>query len=85
MDFLTGTYDDRLVAASLVIAIVASYTALDMIGRIRSTHGVQRYGWLAAGAIAMGSGIWSMHFIGMLALLRFSQFGSLAGDGEGES
>ena len=67
MDFLTGTYDDRLVAASLVIAIVASYTALDMIGRIRSTHGVQRYGWLAAGAIAMGSGIWSMHFIGMLA------------------
>lgn len=66
---MTGTYDVRLVALSVVIAVVASYTALDCAGRVRATPGSGRAAWLAGGAVAMGIGIWSMHFIGMLAFV----------------
>jgi diguanylate cyclase (GGDEF)-like protein len=55
------------VAASLFVAILASYTALDMAGRITTAQGSAARWWLAGGAAAMGVGIWSMHFIGMLA------------------
>jgi diguanylate cyclase (GGDEF)-like protein len=64
---MTGTYSQSLVAFSLLVAILASYTALDMAGRLASTEGRVARWWLAGGAIAMGLGIWSMHFIGMLA------------------
>jgi two-component system, sensor histidine kinase and response regulator len=64
---LVGTYDYRLVALSVVIAICASYTALDLAGRVTAAHGRPRRYWLAGGAAAMGLGIWSMHYIGMLA------------------
>ena len=47
--------------------MLASYTALDMAGRITATRGASARWWLAGGSAAMGSGIWSMHFIGMLA------------------
>ncbi|HCT60161.1 MULTISPECIES: EAL domain-containing protein [Acidobacterium] len=65
---LHGTYNAGLVLASLLVAMFASYVSLDMAGRIAAAHtrAVQR-AWLAGGAIAMGIGIWSMHFIGMLA------------------
>lgn len=46
---------------------MASYTALDLAGRVSATKGRGSAIWLVAGAIAMGTGIWSMHFIGMLA------------------
>jgi two-component system sensor histidine kinase/response regulator len=46
---------------------LASYAALDIAGRVAATHGKIRIAWLAGGASAMGSGIWSMHYIGMLA------------------
>jgi diguanylate cyclase (GGDEF)-like protein len=49
------------------VAILASYTALDMAGRITTARGRSARLWLAGGAAAMGIGIWSMHFIGMLA------------------
>jgi diguanylate cyclase (GGDEF)-like protein len=64
-----GSYNYYLVALSLLVAMYASYTALDLAGRIRSTHGVQKkhFLWLLGGAVSMGMGIWSMHFIGMLA------------------
>jgi len=62
-----GTYDLRLVALSIVVAALASFTALDLAGRIRAALNWTRYAWLAAAALAMGGGIWSMHFIGMLA------------------
>lgn len=64
-----GSYNYYLVALSLLVAMYASYTALDLAGRIRSIHGTQRkhFLWLIGGAGAMGLGIWSMHFIGMLA------------------
>jgi diguanylate cyclase (GGDEF)-like protein len=63
-----GTYDLWLVALSLVVATLASYTALDLSGRLSLlTQARLRHAWLAGGAAAMGIGIWSMHFIGMLA------------------
>ena len=62
-----GSYDLKLVALSLVVAAFASYTALDLAGRVSSRHGRASRIWLVAGAVAMGIGIWSMHFIGMLA------------------
>lgn len=68
MNFLAGTYDSRLMALSVIIALLASYTALDLIGRIRAAEGRVAYGWLLGGAISMGTGVWSMHFVGMLAL-----------------
>lgn len=62
-----GTYDLRLVALSIVIAICAAYAALILAARITAASGRARLMWLAGGAIAMGLGIWSMHYIGMLA------------------
>jgi NO-binding membrane sensor protein with MHYT domain len=64
---MIGYYDYRLVTVSVVIAIFASYAALDLAGRTTAASGRVRLVWLAGGAIAMGVGIWSMHYIGMLA------------------
>jgi PAS domain S-box-containing protein len=64
---LVGSYDLRLVALSIFIAISASYAALDLGGRLTAARGWMRSAWLAGGAAAMGLGIWSMHFTGMLA------------------
>ena len=64
---LTVSHDLTLVALSILIATVASYPALDLAGRIRATSGWPCYAWLATAALAMGGGIWSMHFVAMLA------------------
>jgi PAS domain S-box-containing protein len=64
---MIGHYDYRLVALSVLIAVFASYTALDLAGRTTAASGRVRLTWLAGGATAMGVGIWSMHYIGMLA------------------
>ncbi len=64
--FITG-YNPQLVIVSVAIAILASYTALDLAGRVNATQNRTQVGWLISGAAAMGTGIWSMHFIGMLA------------------
>jgi PAS domain S-box-containing protein len=64
---LANSYDHRLVALSVVIAMLASYAALDLGGRVTAARGLVRSIWLLAGAAAMGMGIWSMHYIGMLA------------------
>lgn len=60
-------YNPALVALSLAIAVLASYTALDLGGRVRGTTSRLRWAWLLGAALAMGGGIWSMHFVGMLA------------------
>jgi diguanylate cyclase (GGDEF)-like protein len=65
---LTGSYTTSLVVMSLCVAILASYTALDLAGRIATAQGRTVYLWITGGAVAMGVGVWSMHFIGMLAL-----------------
>lgn len=63
------TYNFSLVALSVLIAFMASYTTLDLAGRIAALgQGRYRSVWLVGGACAMGLGIWSMHFVGMLAL-----------------
>lgn len=64
---MSSTHDLRLVILSILIAIIASYTALDLSGRVTVAQGRVQKLWLAGGAIAMGVGVWSMHFIGMLA------------------
>src|SRR5713226_6087943 len=66
---MTGSYDYRLVTLSVVMAVCAAYAALDLAGRTTASRGRVRLVWLAGGAAAMGLGIWSMHYIGMLAFL----------------
>ena len=63
-----GSFDPALVILSVAIAVFASYAALDVAGRVAAVKGrMATVGWLAFGSVAMGAGIWSMHFIGMLS------------------
>ncbi len=64
---LNGHYEPSLVLLSILVAMFASYTALSLAVRVRQSHGHAPHAWMAGGAFAMGSGIWAMHFIGMLA------------------
>src|SRR3989475_1623169 len=66
---LIGSYNYALVALSVLIAVFASYAALDLAGRVTAAGGWTRAVWLLGGAGAMGTGIWSMHYIGMLAFI----------------
>ncbi|WP_073162245.1 putative bifunctional diguanylate cyclase/phosphodiesterase [Pseudomonas asturiensis] len=66
---LVGSYIPSLVMISVLVAVLASYTALDLAGRVASAKGRAVYLWMGGGAVAMGIGIWSMHFIGMLAFV----------------
>jgi NO-binding membrane sensor protein with MHYT domain/signal transduction histidine kinase len=66
---LIGSYNYSLVALSVLIAMFASYAALDLAGRVTAAGGWTRVFWVLGGAVAMGSGIWSMHYIGMLAFI----------------
>jgi signal transduction histidine kinase len=61
-------YNPLLIAISFVIAVLASYVALDFTERVTRSRGRARTFWWLGGAAAMGVGIWSMHFVGMLAL-----------------
>ncbi|MBE9076361.1 PAS domain S-box protein [Romeria aff. gracilis LEGE 07310] len=65
--WLAATYDVGLVILSISIAILASYTALNLAGRVSVNQGTAQKVWLTGGAVAMGIGIWSMHFVAMLA------------------
>ncbi|WP_206201948.1 diguanylate cyclase [Terasakiella sp. SH-1] len=63
-----GQYDGGLVALSLIIAIGASYAALLISERVSATHSfLQKLFWVFSSGLALGGGVWSMHFIGMLA------------------
>ncbi len=64
---MTGSYNPTLVALSMLIAMCASYVALDLAGRTTVAGRQARRLWIAGGSTAMGLGIWSMHYIGMLA------------------
>jgi PAS domain S-box-containing protein len=61
-------YDYGIVAISIAIAVFASFISYDICLRARTASGSMRSVWIAAAAIAAGGGIWSMHFIGMLAM-----------------
>ena len=65
---MNSSYNLVLVALSLLVAVVASYVALDLAGRLADPfHEGRRARWLVGGAVSLGVGIWAMHFIGMLA------------------
>ena len=64
---LPHSHNSWVVVLAIIIAILASYTALDLAGRVTVAHGRSRLLWLMGGAVAMGIGIWSMHFTAMLA------------------
>jgi diguanylate cyclase len=64
---VAGIYNPWLVLLSVAVAIVVSYTALSLATRVARARGSSAQLWLTGGAFAMGIGIWSMHFIGMLA------------------
>lgn len=62
------SYNLNLVALSIVIAICSAYTVVDLTERVAKAQRWGLVGWLLGGSIALGVGIWSMHFVGMLAL-----------------
>lgn len=62
-------WDYHLVVLSVIIAIFGSYVALDFAGRMKTSQGLSRILWFIGGALMMGLAIWTMHFVGMLALL----------------
>ena len=65
--FFVYEHNTPLVIIAFVIAVIASYTVLDLASRVASSEGWNRRRWLLAGAAVMGTGIWSMHFTAMLA------------------
>jgi diguanylate cyclase (GGDEF)-like protein len=65
---LVTSYDSFTVIVSILVAMLASFTALDMAGRVASSTGKVALVWLFGGGFAMGVGIWAMHFIGMLSM-----------------
>ncbi|EJA6066813.1 EAL domain-containing protein [Salmonella enterica] len=72
-------YNHILVAVSFAVAIFASYTALNMAGRVAGSARPNARIWLMGGGFALGVGIWAMHFVGMLAMdhamnMRFDPF-----------
>ena len=62
-----GHHDPKLVVLSVMVAVIASYAALDLAARVSVRRERAAWLWLLGGAGVMGTGIWSMHFIGMLA------------------
>jgi diguanylate cyclase (GGDEF)-like protein len=73
--FMDASYDPWVVAASFFIAAFASYVTLDLAKRERSDDRFGTLAWWFGGSIVMGTGIWSMHFIGMLAYTLPIQLG----------
>lgn len=61
------SYNNLLVLFSVLVAMLASYTALDLVGRQAAARDRTARIWLLSGTVVMGFGIWSMHFVGMLA------------------
>jgi PAS domain S-box-containing protein len=61
-----GIYDPKLVLLSLLVAIFASWMGLQIAGQARQQTR-QRTLFLFTGSLALGAGVWAMHFIGMLA------------------
>ena len=62
------SYSAALVILSVAVAIIGAYVAVEIAQRVRATEGRRRSLWTFGGALVLGVGIWSMHFVGMLAL-----------------
>lgn len=68
MSHLHVQYNGWIILLSFIIAVLASYSALNLAGKISRSRGRSRLAWLLAGSCVMGCGVWSMHFVGMLAV-----------------
>jgi len=66
---LAGHYDDRLVAISVCIAILVAYGALDLAERVSAARRASRILWFLGGAAVLGAGAWTVHAVGMAALV----------------
>jgi PAS domain S-box-containing protein len=64
---LAGVWDPRLVALSIVIAVLGSHAALDLAARVSTKRSREHAVWLAGGALAIGIGVWSVHYVGLTA------------------
>lgn len=64
---MSSTYDPRLIALSIVIAVLSAYTVVDLAFRVTAAKSWAKVAWWIGGTIVMGIGIWSMHFVAMLA------------------
>ncbi|WP_054285441.1 putative bifunctional diguanylate cyclase/phosphodiesterase [Gulbenkiania mobilis] len=65
---MTPVYLPWVVMLSYAVAVLASYTALTLAGRLGRSNLVSERLWLVGGAVVLGTGIWAMHFTGMLAM-----------------
>jgi len=77
--FMPSSYNLFVVAASFAIAMLASYVTLDLARRVRTAQRRVGLAWWAAGSIVMGTGIWSMHFLGMQAFRLPIEIGFASG------
>lgn len=68
MDITYESYSPGLVVLSLIIAALASYTAFHTAGRLKTPGPKHKTLWAMSGGLCLGGGIWSMHFIAMLAV-----------------
>src|SRR3569623_1707453 len=72
---MLGEYNISLVLLSYVVAVLASHVTLSVAARVKEGGKAEGVGWVVSGALAMGTGIWLMHFVGMLAYRTpFRQF-----------
>jgi len=65
---LPVAYDPTLVVASVLVAVMAAYTGLRMTTGIAALSAHRQKIEIAKAAVALGGGIWSMHFVAMLAV-----------------
>jgi diguanylate cyclase (GGDEF)-like protein len=65
--YLPARYDPWVVAVSFLLASFASYVALDLAKRVRTDERRAAFAWWLGGSVSMGTGMWAMHFMGMLS------------------
>src|SRR5258708_37433727 len=66
---ITGQHDLRLVAVAALICALACGTTLNLLARARAAQPRSSLAWLLAAAVLFGCGVWSLHFVAMLAFL----------------
>lgn len=64
---MTATYDPRLAASALLLAFFVWFVALNLAERVSNAPAMASRAWLLVGALVVGSGVWSMHLLAMLA------------------
>jgi diguanylate cyclase (GGDEF)-like protein len=67
------SYSLWLVSLSVAMSVIAAYASFLLVERMRTTEDSRKIGWLLGGSVSMGTGIWCMHYLGMLAIRLPSQ------------